>query len=359
VTGQAIVLAACMGLAGAAGVLTGAPVLTSWFDLSPATAELSVRFIRIGACGYAIEAMTFAGAACLRGAGDTRTPMVVLGLVNMVNVAASWTLALGAGLGSDGIAAGTLLARLAGGGLMLWVLVRGRGGVWLSLAAMRPRLASLHRIVRIGAPAALDGLLMWGGHFAFLRIVTHSGGGFARDTLFAAHMVGVRIESLSYLPATAWGLAAATLVGQNLGARMPDRARRCAREAVRQTVMLLSLLGLIYFLFAPILFRLLSGDARVIECGVPALRGLALVQPALAVLIVYIWSLRGAGDTTFPVLFTLTGMVLLRIPVSYVGGVVLEGALVGAWCGMYADLLVRAVLMAARFRGGRWIRLRV
>jgi len=359
ILGQAVMVALLMGLLGAAAATSAADGLMQWFGLEGDTALRAARFTRIGACGYVIEAVTFAGAACLRGAGDTRTPMVVLGLVNIVNVAASWALAFGMELGAEGIAFGTLIARGVGGVMMLEVLIRGRSQLKLTASQMRPDMTAIGRILKVGGPAAADGMLMCGGHFIFLHNVSHAGGGFTAETLTAAHVVGVRIESLSYLPATAWGIAAATLVGQNLGAQQPDRSRRCAREASRQAMALLSTMGLTYLLAAPWLMRILTHDAEVIRCGVPALRVLGLVQPALAVLIVYLWALRGAGDTTFPILFTVAGVFMLRIPLSYVGGPVMQWALVGAWLGMYTDLTLRSVMMALRFRSGRWAKARV
>lgn len=357
--GQAMLFAVVLGLFGAAGVLLTAPALVGWFNLAPATAASAAAYIRIGALGYFAEAVTFVGAAALRGAGDTRTPMFVLGIVNVLNIGASWLLAFPLGLGARGIVIGTLLARLTGGLLMLEVLVRGRSVLQLRLSQMRPDRAVLTKVLRIGGPASADGWLMWMGHFAFLRNVSLAGGGFQSDTLLAAHMVGVRIESLSYLPATAWGMAAATLVGQNLGAGLPDRARRCAHEAAKQAAVLLCCMGLTYVLAAPYFFRFLTHDAEVIRAGVPALRALALSQPGLGLLIVYLWSLRGAGDTLFPMIFTVIGVLAVRYPISYLGGPVWQGALIGAWCGMYVDINVRAVLMLLRFRGKAWARVRV
>src|SRR5262249_13214468 len=151
---------------------------------------------------------------------------------------------------------------------------------------MRPHLETIWRIVRVGGPAAADGAMVWGGQMVFLAVISRAGRALQSDAVSAAHYVGIRIESLSYLPATAWMTAAATLVGQNLGARRPDRARRCANEAALQTVLLLTFMGLMYFVFAEALYRFLTVESAVVRVGVPALRGLALVQPALAMLIV-------------------------------------------------------------------------
>ena len=377
-TNQAITLSFFMGLIATVGIPLAAPHLAGWLSPSAETHRDATRFMRIEAIAYLIESFTFVAAACLRGAGDTRTPMLVLGVVNLVNMAASWFCAfrlndppawlksigvhaVGLGLGCDGIAWGTATARFVGGFVMLAVMLRGRANLQLVLAHLRPVPAMLWRIVRIGGPAAIDGLLMWCGHLVFLRIISRSGEalGVTTDTMVAAHIVGVRIESLSYLPAVAWATAAATLVGQHLGAGRPDRSTRSAHEAAKQAALLLAFMSLILLLFPAACYSFLTNDEAVVRVGAPALRIQALIQPALGMLIVYMWSLRGAGDTTYPMLITIIGMVGLRIPLSYLGGIVLRGGLIGAWVGMNADLLVRAALMTLRFRSGQWALKRV
>ncbi|MEE8170014.1 MAG: MATE family efflux transporter [Phycisphaerae bacterium] len=358
-TNQAIRLAIAMGLIGMVVVYAGARTLIQFCNISGPMADMIVTFLYIEATVLVIEAVTFVGAACLRGAGDTRTPMVVLGVVNLVNMAVSWLLAFAFDFGIAGIAWGTVMARVVGGAMMMYVLTVRHAELRVSPVGMRTDRTMIRRVLRIGLPAAVDGMLLWAGHFIFMRFVTRSGGGYDGDTLFAAHMIGIRIESLSYLPALAWATAAATLVGQNLGAGKPDRARRCANESMFQSMALLIFVGVLYFVFAPHFYAFLSGDARVIDCGVPALRALAIVQPTLALLIVYMHALRGAGDTLVPMLFTIVGMIFLRLPVAYVCGVVMQGALLGAWLGMFVDLLARSALVTWRFRSGRWMKIRV
>jgi len=377
-TNQAIMLSLFMGLIATACIPLAAPHLAGWFNPSPETHRDATRFMRIEATAYLIESFTFIAAACLRGAGDTRTPMLVLGIVNIVNMAVSWFCAfrmtdpprwlaelgvsgIGLGLGCDGIAWGTAIARFVGGLVMLAVMLRGRASLQLVFAYLRPVPAMLWRIVRIGGPAAIDGALMWCGHLIFLRIIAKSGAaiGVSTDTMVAAHIVGVRIESLSYLPALAWSTAAATLVGQNLGAGRPDRSMRSGHEAAKQAALLLAIMSLVYFIFPAECYGFLTRDESVVRVGAPALRIQALIQPALGLLIVYMGSLRGAGDTAFPMLITAIGMAGLRIPLSYLGGVVLRGGLVGAWVGMNIDLLARAALMTLRFRSGKWATKRV
>jgi len=360
---QAMTLAVLLALAAIVGMYWLAPPLVRLLGLSASAGPLATRFIRIDLVGYVPESLTFVGAACLRGAGDTRTPMKIMAAVNVINVLATWGLTFGWGplpeLGAVGIAWGTVTARLLGGVLMTIILLRGRGGLRMSTDLLWPHGNWMRRILRIGLPASIDSAIMWSGHFVFLAILTRAPTRWPDDVMFAAHIVGIRIESLSYLPALAWSVAASTMVGQNLGAGNPRRALAAAREARNQAVGLLLLTGSLFFFGAETLFRFLSADPRVIECGVPALRGLAFVQPFVATLIVYLGALRGAGDTTVPMLFTVLGFAGLRIPIAYLGGVVLEGGLVGVWSGMYVDLVARAALMAWRLRSGRWQHARV
>lgn len=363
---QALALSAGLGLIGMGGAMLAAAPLVKLLKLSPAAAPVAVNFIRVDAVGYVPEALLFIGAACLRGAGDTRTPLALIALVQVVNMLTSWLFSRGAGpiagLGTPGIALGTVVARYVGGVAALTVFLTGRRGLRVVLPLLRPRLDAAWRILRIGLPAALDGGLMWLGHFSFMAILTRSADrvtGQTGDILYAAHIVGIRIESLSYLPAWAWGLAASTLVGQNLGARQPQRALACAREARTQAVSVLLLSAALFYFGAPAAYRFLQDDPRVTACGVPALQALAFLQPFVATLIVYLGALRGAGDTLVPMVFTGLGMFLLRVPFAYYGGVVLQHGVLGVWYGMFADLVVRATLMTIRVRSGAWMRVRV
>lgn len=378
---QAFSLAVAMGIAGTLFVLATATGFASLLNMHGYAAAISIRFMRIDALGLTGAAISLALAACLRGAGDTRTPLVVLGGVNLINITLTWLLALGWGpipaYGVDGIAWGTVAARWCGAVWMITLLARSgaprealtspavvarraaRAMMLLRPAFMRFDPQMIRRILKIGVPAAGDGLVTFSGHFVFMMIVTRVPSEFPVAILYAAHIVGIRIESLSYLPANAYGVAAAALVGQNLGANQPDRAAQAAREAARQAACLLALNGLLFFFAAEPLFRILSDEPRVWACGVPALRGLACVQIPLAFLIVYVGALRGAGDSRSPMIFTALSMALVRVPLAYLGGIVLQGGLLGAWMGMFGDIIVRAVLMSLRFRLGRWKRILV
>jgi putative MATE family efflux protein len=362
-TNQSFLLAILVGVAGTVCVWVLAPHFARLQNMRGEAATIAIDYMRIDGLGFAGAAVSFALAACLRGAGDTRTPMVILGGVNILNLGISWVLTFGlgpiAGIGVNGIAIGTAIARWLGAFWVVGLLLRGKQGLRLRMARMRPDWKIIDRVLRIGIPAAADGVLIFTGHFIYMAIVNRVPTDQPREVLYAAHIVGIRIESLSYLPAMAWALAASTMVGQNLGARNPDRARRSAHEAALQAAVALFGSGLLYFFGAPVLYRLLSNDPRVWELGVPVLMWMAPFQLALAPISVYIGALRGAGDTRVPVLINAAGLGLVRIPVSALCGITLARGLLGAWTGMFVDLTVRAFLTTAWFRTGRWQRLKV
>ena len=362
-TNQAFVMAAGLGLTGTVFVFVAAPGFALLLNMKGNAATIATDYMRIDAIGMVGASISFVMAACLRGAGDTRTPLIILGGVNVVNLILSWLLTFGIGpiegIGVNGIAIGTACSRWLGAFWILFLMGRSSHSLRLQLGNMRPERGLIGRMLRVGVPAAADGMITFSGHFVFMTIVSRVPTEFPVAAVFAAHIVGIRIESLSYLPANAYQYAASTLVGQNLGARQPDRARRAAHEAVLQAAVILTGSGLLYFFGAEWLYRLLSKDPDVWRCGVPALTAMAFFQLALAPLIVYLGALRGAGDTRVPMYYTVFGMAAVRLPVALFGGFVLEWGLLGAWLGMFADLTIRAILVGRRFRSGRWERIKV
>jgi putative MATE family efflux protein len=358
ITNRSLALALVAGLAFLTFIWPAAPLFPWLLGLDPVASDITVQYLRLDGVGLVFTALSLVGAAALRGAGDMRTPMAVLGTVSVVNLIVSPALVYGIGpvpsIGVSGIVAGTVVARMAGGMLMLVCLASRRSRLSIRPRELRVTGGTARRILRIGVPAAFDGAVLWAGHFVFLRIISGIG-----PTALAAHMVGIRVEAITYLPAVAWGAAAATMVGQALGNSDPRRASRAGHEAVLQCGMLGILITATFFFGADAIYRLMNNSGAVVEMGVPAFRLLALFQIPLIVGIVYAASLRGAGDTRFPLLMTILSTFCLRLPLAWLLGVHLGLGLVGAWLGMCSDMLTRSILAAARFARGRWMRIEV
>ncbi|MFQ5733783.1 MAG: MATE family efflux transporter [Planctomycetaceae bacterium] len=361
VANRSIALAAVMGVAICVLFYSAAPLLAGFLQMHGEQYRICVRYLRIDAFGHLAFSFAVIGSAALRGAGDTRSPMIVLGVVSAMNIVLSPMLVFGwAGLpimGVDGIVTGTVIARVSGGLLMLAALTVGRSGLKLVLRELMIRGDVVRRILRIGIPAAVDGLLIWSAQVFFLRIINTISR--QQPGVFAAHMIGIQMETITYLPAVAWGYAAATLVGQSLGAEDSPRARQAGHEAARQCGLPAAVISVVFFFAAQTIYATMHKDAAVHAAGVPAFQMNALFQIPLMMSIVYLFALRGAGDTRTPMIVNVLGVFGIRVPMAYLCGIVLGMQLMGAWIGMIADVSFRAALLWRRYSRGRWTRTQV
>ncbi len=199
-------------------------------------------------------------------------------------------------------------------------------------------------------------------HLWYLAIINGLGTAAA-----AAHSLGVRIESIAYLPGAAFQVAAATMAGQFLGANDPHRASRSVFMALAVGCTIMTVAGFVMFFageFATSLF--LAGDAQTGETAdttTKLLKIVALSMPSLALVMIFTGALRGAGDTRWPLVFTLVGYFGVRIPLAYVFSrygvavpltdIVISGVY-GAWWAMVLDVFFRSVLVSIRFWHGGW-----
>ncbi len=360
---QSVPLALTTGLLALGLIWNGAPGLATFQNQTGDAHGIAVNYLRIDALSHPFSSLTLVGGAALRGAGDMRSSFLIMLLVNVLNVILSTTLVFGWGVvepwGVSGIVVGTVISRVIGGLLMLTMLIRGRSGLRLHFRELWFRWESVVRILRIGVPAVVDSACTWVGHFLFLSVVAHLANGDLGEAIFAAHYIGLEIEALTYLPAVAWGTASATLIGQSLGAGNVQQARRIGHLAVLQCGGLTVCASLFYYFGADLVYRVMSQDQQVREIGVPALRFVAFFQVPLAMAIIYIFSLRGAGDTRTPMLFTIGSTLCIRVPLAYWCGIEMQGGLIGAWTGMVVDNSIRAGLATYRYSRGGWVHIKV
>lgn len=359
---QAVPLALITGLFALGLIWNGASALATAQNQSGSAHAICMNYLQLDALSHPFSALTLVGFAALRGAGDMRTPFLIMIVVNILNAIVSSGLVFGWWIepwGVSGIIGGTVCARILGGLLMLGLLLRGHHGLKIHARDLVFHWHTVYRILRIGGPALVDSGCKWIGHFAFLAIVSHLAQGDLGEAIFAAHFIGLEVEALTYLPAVAWGTAAATLVGQSLGAGQVHDARRIGHLAVLQCGLLTMCTSAFYFWGADLVYYVMSRDPMVREIGVPALRFLSFFQIPLVMLIIYVYSLRGAGDTRTPMLIAICSTLCIRVPVAYLCGIVLEGGLVGAWTGMVVDNCIGAGVSAYRYARGKWIHIKV
>ena len=313
-------------------------------------------YLGIVSLSFALTALMFIGNATLRGGGDTRTPMMIMLVVNVINIIVAYVAIHGAGpipaFGVAGSAIGAAVARSTGGIIVSWILLRGRGGMRLRLRKLAPDFGQVRRILNVGLPAGIEQLLMRFAQTAFAVTVAGLG-----TQAYAAHQLTLQSESLSFMPGFGFAVAATTLMGQGLGARDPRRARSDATTAWRLGALVMAAMGVIFFVFPAQLIGLFIDDPAVVALGVPALRLEAFSEPALATAMVLAGGLRGAGDTRTTLVITGIGLWLIRLPLAII--LIPHFGLLGAWMGMGVDLNVRALALWWRFRSDRWTRIKV
>lgn len=350
---QSVLLGLLMGLIGAILMYVFADTAMRLFGAPPEIVPLGVKFLHITALSMPLAGVMFMCNAVLRGVGDTKTPLLVMVLINGLNILISWLLINGrlgmTPLGVSGAAWGMALARGIGGLVVLAVLVRGVGMLKLDRLP-RPSRETIRRIVRIGLPTGGEMLAFQSALIVYARFVTHLG-----TVPYAAHNTVINAESISFLPGLGFAVAATTLVGQGLGAEDRQFARRSGHEAYFQSAVFMTIMGLLFILVPEWFLSLLVDDPAVVAAGVTPLRMVGVIQPLLAANFVYAGALRGAGDTQWPLLIKLICPWLVRLPLAF--WLIPLYGLSGAWIAMSIDLALQGVLAWWRFRGNRWERI--
>jgi putative MATE family efflux protein len=347
-TGSALVLAIALGALVGVGGVAGLPAVLRLMEARGEVAVLARDFLVVQLLGAFLIYGYFVVTAAFRSAGDTRTPFVLLGGSVLLNLVLDPLMILGWGpipaLGVYGAALATVLTR----GLSFVVgleLLRRRGGIRLGF---QPRVAGT--ILRIGLPTMLTGVLFSVIYMLVVRVI----GGFGTPAI-AALGVGHKIEGMSYMTCIGFGLAAETLVGQNLGAGMPERAREAGWLTARIAAVPSTVLAVVFLLIPETLVGAFTSDPAVIHAGSLYLRTAALAQFTMAFETVLEGGLTGAGYT-FWTMVAVVGLSAIRIPLAAL--VAPSYGLLGVWWVLAITAIARAAAMTGLWQWGRWERAR-
>jgi len=344
-------LAVALGLATAAVVLPLEAILIGLLDLGPGVERSALAYLTPVLCGMPIITVTYAMEAIFRGSGDTRTPMWVLGGTLVLNGLLDPLLIFGAGpvpeLGIAGAAWATVIAH--GIGVLVGLRLLARREVRPRRSPIRPALIAT--LIRVGLPIGLTNLLFCAIYIVLTPIISDFG-----DAAVAAIGVGHRIEGLAYFPCVGFSTAAATLVGQYLGAGQPGTADRAAWLATRYGAVLVAGLSLIYLAFAEPIYRIFSTDAQVVVVGAGYLRIIALFEVAMALEVVLEGAFSGAGDSLPPMAVGVP-LTAARVPAAYL--LSRRWGVTGVWWAISVSTLLKGAIVALWFRTGRWKRLAV
>ncbi len=353
VTGQAILLGAAMSvIVGLTGILYAEDMLRL-MGATESVVELGTGFATILIGGSVSIIYLFVLNAAFRGAGDATVALRSLWLANGINIVLDPCLIFGLGpfpeMGVTGAAVATTIGRGTGVLYQLWYLAGGRGRLAFHVRHLRFRPAMALRLVRISLGGIGQFLVATSSWIVLMRIVAIYG-----SAAIAAYTIALRMFEFVYLPAWGLGNAAATLVGQNLGAGQPERAEQSAWKAARYNAVFLTTVGVGMIAFAPWLTSLFSDDPEVMRWGTSCLRILGIGFPMYAVGEILVQAFNGAGDTYTPVVLNLICFWAVQIPLAWWLASSFELGPDGVfWAIVIAETMV-TVLGIIVFRMGRW-----
>lgn len=343
---QSLLLAIISGLFLGIVSLVAGPQLLTIMGATKETLDSSLQFFSIVGGGAIVIATMSTLGSMLRAIGDTKTPMKIGIITNVLNVVVDYVLIFGVGpipaLGVMGTALGTLIARSLGT-ILLYRKVQ--HSVIAFPLFTRLNKSSFNELLRISFPAALERLVMRLGQVLYFGLIVAIGA-----KTYSAHTIAGSIESFVYMPAYGLATAAATLTGMSIGKKDYDETKRIAFLSVKYGVIILSLLGIGLFIGSPIVATLFTKDPEALRQIVVALRIDAFNQPGLAISLILAGVLQGMGDTKTPLYSTAFGMWVIRIVGVIMLGNSLNLGIAGVWLAIGIDLYTRSAFLSYRFK---------
>ena len=325
------------------------PFLPYWLGGTEEIAhDAFVYFAIFGACGIFFQMEGLAG-SMLKCSGNMKIPSLLNIGMCVMDVCFNYLFIYILDLGVMGAAIGTGLAMLITAGLMLYfLLVKSK---MLSLigrsGSFKPKEDTVKTAFKIGAPMGLQHMLMGGAYVVSTLIVAPLG-----TIAIAAHSLAITVESLCYMPGYGIAEAATTLVGQGIGAGQRILTRSFAYMSVGLGIAVMTLMGILMWIFAPELMGIMSPVEEVISLGTQVLRIEAWAEPMFAAAIVANGVFIGAGDTMIPAMMSLCSMWLVRLTLA--ASLAPKYGLKGVWTAMAIELIFRGSIFLARLFKGGW-----
>lgn len=337
--------------------------------------------LRHGAAGYflvfgltiPIFEMTFMMSAMLRCSGNVKLPSLLNMLLCLLDVVFNFififpsadyhilgmTLHIyGAGMGVIGAAMGTAVAEIIVCSLLFYFLCFRSRPMSLfgtmrheksSIRMFKPTRHVLKKALKLGLPIACERIIMCGAQIVSTMIVAPLG-----MYAIAANAFGVNAESLCYMPGYGIGDAATTLVGQSVGAKRTDLAKRFAYITVTMGMLVMTIMGVLMYVGAPLMMGIMTPVKEIVDLGVEALRIEAFAEPLFAASIVCYGVFVGAGDTLIPSSMNLGSIWVFRITLALI--LAPSMGLNGVWLAMCIELCIRGILFLIKLKSGRWLK---
>lgn len=356
---QAVLVTLIVGIGFTVLALALSTRVPVWMRADPSIQELASQYFFVMYIPMLARSAILLFGNLFRAVGDSKTPMRVGLMVNLINVAGNLLLIYptrvwhgltlyGAGWGVVGAAAASAVAYFVGG-IVITVALWRHPRISPRGFSLKPESAILRPCLQVALPNALQRFATSLGYVAFAAMVNSLG-----ETATAAHTIANTVESAFYVPGYGMQMAAATLAGNALGAGEHKKINHLAGMLLTLEVAMMVVSGGLLFLFAPNMMGLFSADAAVIALGAVVLRMVAVSEPFYGVSIILEGMMQGMGQTMLPFVIGVTGMWGVRIVGTFLCTQIFGMGLIPAWACMIAHNLLIFVLLTACYRTGRW-----
>ena len=315
--------------------------------------EQGTLYLKILLLGGITTTLLFLGCAILQGAGNATTPMKIMSLSVIANIILDPILIFGLigapRLEVKGAAIATILAQALGCVAILYILLKGKSHIHIKFSQFKIRLKTMWQIIKIGVPSSIQMLSRNLMSMILIAIVASFG-----TYAIAAYGIGMRLRMIVLLPAFSFGTASAVLVGQNLGAKNPHRAKMCAWCATIINAAIMLCIGILFFIFAENIIRLFNNNPEVIAVGGNYLRITSLFFPTIALGVVLGRSLMGAGNTIPPMIITIITLWAIQIPLALILPRYTNLGISGIWWAIVSASTIQGLLISIWFQKGHW-----
>lgn len=306
-------------------------------------------YTRLMLCGNITIVMLFIINGIFRGAGNAAIAMRSLIISNSLNIALAPVFILGLKMGVQGAAVATMIGRGTGVIYQVYHLTKGKGLIRLNVSNLAVRWDIIWRLIKVSAGGTGQFIIASASWIFLVRIISTFG-----SAALAGYTIGIRVIVFAIMPA--WGMAnaAATLVGQNLGAGLPERAEKSVYRSAFLNMIFLGIVTIVFYTLAGPIVGIYTDDPAVLQSGMQCLQIVSLGYVFYAYGMVIIQSFNGAGDTLTPTILNVFGFWLFQIPFAYLMAIELDFKTTGAYIAIVSAESAMAIAAIVIFRRGKW-----
>ena len=323
------------------------PTLFGWMNAVGEVKELGLDYINILLFFSPLMMILMVGNSVLRGAGDMKVPMIVMGSSAILNIILDPIFIFTLGLGVKGAAYATVLARSMGFIYLISHLLRGKSKLTFDFKNFNFQPSYIKNIFQIGIPTSISNIMMSIGMFIFTAIV-----GLYGDNAIAAFGIGFRLDGLALLPSMGVSVAVISIVGQSLGAGKPKRAASAAITGGVLASVFMTLLGVIFYVFAPEIVSIFNSEPEVLKYGISFLRIIPFTYIIVGIAMSISGAFLGAGKAEYALITTFLRVLVFSVPASYI--LSQSRGIEGIWIGIVIGTYLGAFSSIILFKYTNW-----